>query len=480
MTQSLTKSVFLFLLVTPGLSPAVEFKRHTITVSSEPGYRLISHLQDVDNDGLTDLLVFLPRQNELQLYRQRRSGYAGTPDQTLTFPPQSAWIAVRDIDGQPGDELLISTATGILCFRQDRGAFEASPRTLIEAQQVFVTKAPRIMTTLPNPEDANAVIPVTFADHAVLYQKDSDGTWRPGRTFDLSPCEARWRTYQGDWTLGPGSSANINIRTEFRANAPDHQIEEKQSEETEIQALVDKTVKDAEWGRYGRQQQDVNGDGREDLVLWRAGGDVNPRTTTLIFLRGPDDRLPERPTQVVRSSGIPIRVDRDQRVSPFWDLDGDSRCELILVALKTRVTSWSGLVDIALSGGVDWVFTVRSGKDGTYSGGPDFRMDLTTMTPRSGAIAYLFLIDGDFNGDGREDLLVERTPEQFDVYLSSTDAGFFQNRPPVVFEAPVEARQVDTSDLNGDGISDFYVQALQEARLTVYLSQSDSRKGTQQ
>ncbi len=205
---------------------------------------------------------------------------------------------------------------------------------------------------------------------------------------------------------------------------------------------------------------------------------MSPRTTILLLLRDQNGRLPERPTRVLRHSGLPICVDRRRDGSPFWDLDGDGRCELILVALKTRVTSWSSLVNMVVSGGVEWVLMVRSGRDGTYSGKPDFQMDVTSMPPHNDSASSLFSLDGDFNGDGRTDLLVERGPEQFDVYLSSPGGRFFQAGPALSFTAPVEARMVSTTDLNGDGLSDLFVQKATEPRLIVCLSQSGPRKGS--
>ncbi len=286
--------------------------------------------------------------------------------------------------------------------------------------------------------------------------------------------ETTWRVREENWMMGPAPAYNMEVRKNIRAGGSRDKGEEKKA----TQKLIAKIAKDAQWDHYDAQRQDVNGDGRQDLVLWRTRGDVSPATTILLLLRGPDGTLPERPSRVLRHSGLPIRVDRKVGTSPFWDLDGDGRCELILVALKTRVTSWSGLVSLFVSGSVDWVFTVRSGRDGVYSGGPDFQMDITSMTPRSVSVSSLFLIDGDFNGDGREDILVERGPEQFDVYVSAPAGDFFQAGPALSFAAPVEARMVDTADLNGDGISDLFVQKVMEAQITVYLSQSDQQKGT--
>jgi hypothetical protein len=90
----------------------------------------------------------------------------------------------------------------------------------------------------------------------------------------------------------------------------------------------------------------------------------------------------------------------------------------------------------------------------------------------------MFLIDGDFNGDGREDILLERSSDRYDVYLSDADTGFFRKEPPLSFKAPVEAR-TRIADYNGDGISDLLVDERRVSRVTVFLSQSEKPKGTQ-
>jgi len=437
---------------------------------------MTSYLVDVDADGLTDLLVLLPAQNDLRVYRQRRSGFAAAPDQTVTLPEQTAWVAMQDVDPHEGKELVISTATGVAYLRQNGGDFEPTPQTLVKAEQVFTTDRFRIVPNPPGREDINEAIPVVFEDRLTLYERDRDYVWRAGRTVDLSLTETTWQVREEDLMMGPAAAYSMDVSQTVRVRPQAGQIQEKDREKKAAQELVERIAKEAGWRRYDVQRQDLNGDGREDLVLWKNHGDISPGTTILLLLRGIDGKLPERPTRVLRHAGLPIRGDRRSDNSPFWDLDGDGRCELILVAIKTRVTSWSGLVDMALSGGLDWTLTVRSGRSGNYAGRPDFQMDVTSVTPSIASVFSVFLLDGDFNGDGRADLLVKRGPEQFDVYLSDAGTGFFQAGPALSFAAPIEARRIDTTDLNADGISDLFVQKALEAQITVHLSQSDERK----
>ena len=214
--------------------------------------------------------------------------------------------------------------------------------------------------------------------------------------------ETTWQAREEYWMTGPAPAFSLEVGHAVRARPQDGRVQEKDAEMKATQELIGRITKEARWDQYVVRHQDVNGDGREDLVLWRSQGDVSPAHDDRASAPGArmaGCRSGPRvccATAACRSAWI-----ASWDVSPFWDLDGDGRCELILVALKTRVTSWSGLVNLVVSGGVDWVFTVRSGRDGTYSGSPDFQMDVTSMTPRSASVSSLFSLDGDFNGDGR-------------------------------------------------------------------------------
>ncbi len=102
---------------------------------------------------------------------------------------------------------------------------------------------------------------------------------------------------------------------------------------------------------------------------------------------------------------------------------------------------------------------------------------MTTMLPDEQGPQRLFLIDGDFNGDGRRDVLVKRSPTQWDVFLSSTNGSRFTPQPGLTFEIPIEGA-FEIKDLNGDGVSDLVAHAGDEPRLFIFLSQSHRTKGS--
>ena len=100
------------------------FRATTITIPTKThGWtaRTMSLFGDIDNDGRADLLAVGPAENTLWVFRQRASGFGATPDQAIVLPPQTAWIALCDVDAHPGVELVLSTASGLFYLRQDDG-----------------------------------------------------------------------------------------------------------------------------------------------------------------------------------------------------------------------------------------------------------------------------------------------------------------------------------------------------------------------
>jgi hypothetical protein len=98
------------------------------------------------------------------------------------------------------------------------------------------------------------------------------------------------------------------------------------------------------------------------------------------------------------------------------------------------------------------------------------------MLPADQDAWALFRVGGDFNGDGLQDVLVRRSPSQYDLYLNVCRAGRSGAGPALAFETPVEGT-LTVRDLNGDGLADLVVQGLDDPRVVVFLSVPADRKG---
>jgi hypothetical protein len=478
-------------LLAAGIAGAAEydFQRQTIqipTTNALGAARRQVLFADIDRDRLEDLVVVGPHENRVWIYRQRASGFPEQPDQAIELPPQTGWTGLADVDGEAGLELLVSTARGVVYRRQAAGVFEGQWRELAAVSQVFGLSSNDIVPTLllldspagvgPRAKSARAAgsnpatnrpVPVITSAEAILYQRNERFEWSPGRAQPLQVTHESWGQERGNWAAGPNPA-----RTLFTSRACQSEpgpSSEKKAELDGLRRLSQELEKEAR--SFVRQAEiDVDGDGQRDGVLWRVAGELDPKTDVFLFLRGADHRLPSEPTQVLHGRGFPVQVGRQHRVCPFCDLDGDGVSELVLLTLKQPVTSPDGLVEAFMTRGFDWLLTIRRRRPDGYPRGVDASVSLTTTLSFERFVSDSIIIDGDFNGDGRPDILAQRSPTQWDVVLSA-GGGWFNAKPARAFELPADG-VLTIRDLNGDGASDLVVETPGEAQMLVFLSQA--------
>jgi hypothetical protein len=468
--------LLMFLAVNAGRAGPVELSRQTITLPPNAGEPLFV---DIEGTGRCNLLVIDPVEKKLLNYRQRPDGFSNPPDQAIPLPPQTAWVALCDVDAHPGLELLFSTATGLVYSRQNAGLFESERHTLIEASQGFTNFDFPILSRLgANKAGTNVLIPVISAGQAVLYHRNSAYEWSPGPPLALDVKQTAWHIdlnpWSDLWALGPNPARSLSVQQFFPAK-PDPKRDEELENEA-IRKIIDDIKKGPGAFPPRTVRMDVDGDGREDLVLWHVSGKIDVKTDIYVFLRGADQKLPERPTQILRCRGFPIPTGSTSKVSPVIDLKGDGKCELVLLELKTGITSASGLVDTMLSHGFDWALTIRSFHHGAFSRSPDASVPVRTSLLSEFSFEWPVFIQGDFNGDGRPDLLVRGLGTQWNIFPSTTDGRWFAPQPAMTFDEPGRG-YIEINNLNGDGLSDIIWHDLQKPNLSIFMSPFHQAKG---
>jgi hypothetical protein len=234
------------------------------------------------------------------------------------------------------------------------------------------------------------------------------------------------------------------------------------------------------WNQPHVTRVDLNRNGRMDFILWQVVPD-SFRTEVYVFLRGADGRLPERPTQVLHCRGVPIPVGSIWAASPVADLKGDGNYELVLLEPDAMIISASSLVDLLLSRGVDVALTVRRFQHGAFSHNAEASVALKVLLSWYGSRQWPFFIHGDFNGDGRPDLVVQRSSTQWEVFFSTDDGRWFKPQPAMTFEIPMPGyfarRYFQIADLNGDGRADIVSHDLDDPRILIFLTQPQRTKG---
>jgi hypothetical protein len=459
-----------------GAGPVVLSPR---VITLPPGASMLRFV-DVDGDGRDDLLVIDAVEKNLLNYRQRPDGFASAPDRIIPLPPQTVWVAPCDVDAHPGMELLMSTAAGLVYSWQNAGLFELERRPLIEASQVFTNFDFPILTLLStNKPGTNDLIPVISARQAVPYHRNSAYEWSPGPALPLDAAPAAWSVsldpWGDPWTLGPNPAHLLHVRQSFRAR-PDQKRDQEPDNEA-IRKIMDEMTKTGNGEAPHLVRVDVDGDGREDLVLWQPRGNPPLKTDVCIFLRGADQQLPERPTQVLHCRGFPIPIGSMYEGSPVHDLNGDGVCELVLLEFKTSIISANSVVEVFLSHGIDWALTIRTFQRGAFSGSPDASVPVKGILASQYSTGWAFFIQGDFNGDGRPDLLVRRSETQWNIFFSTTDGRWFAPEAAMTFDVPAQG-YMEIKDLNGDGLSDIIWHQPDEHRFSIYMSPARQAKGS--
>jgi hypothetical protein len=467
-----------FLVLAVRAAGPVVLSPRSITVPVNTG---MMRFVDVDGDGRSDLLLIDTVAKTLSNYHQRPDGFANAPDQVIPLPPQTIWVAPCDIDAHPGLELLMSTATGLLYSRQDAGLFQLERHPLIQASQVFTNFDFPILTLLnTNKPSTNDVIPVISARDAVPYHRNSAYEWNPGPALPLDGPPAAWSVsldpWDAPWTLGPNPAHRLHVSQSFRAK-PDQRRDQKPESEA-IRKVMDEMTKSGNGGSPQMERVDVDGDGREDLVLWQPKGYPPLKTDVCIFLRGADHQLPERPTQVLHCRGFPIPIGSMYEASPVRDLNGDGVCELVLLEFKTSIVSANSVVEVFLSHGIDWALTIRTFQHGAFSGSPNTSVPVKGLLASQYSGGWGYFIQGDFNGDGHPDLLVQRTETQWNIFFSTADGRWFAPEAAITFDVPAQG-YMEIKDLNGDGLSDIIWHEPDEPRFSIYMSPARQAKGSQ-
>ena len=455
------------------------FKKQSIEVPVEAAGWIWPYFKDIDDDGLPELLVLSHMAQRLFVYDGNERGFASIANQVIELPEGTAWFAVRDVSKSPGLELLISMADGLAYYYRKNGIFVEQPQVLLEAEQVFTAETrPNILDYKKYAETLGNAVPVIFGDRCVLYERDDDFQFEPAETISLRLARSIDRYVPNSWSLGSSESATIRITTKAGCKSKDAEEQARPAENEYIEGKLEEWSQDGHWFGHGTERKDINGDGSDDVVLWHIVGELNPRTTILVFIAN-KGRLPDKPAQILRCRGFPVEADyQGGRLSLLKDIDNDGMLDIVLAEPKIKSFSAGTLIETVISHGVDFTVALRLHRGSAgYSNKPDFRLDVTTMIPLFRWAPDLIDFPADFNADGRPDITVRRRPSEIDVYLSSAGSDLYQTEPQLTLEAPPDWDDMQAKDLNGDGISDIYLIEYEKCRLTLLLSMPPNGTG---
>jgi VCBS repeat protein len=381
--------------------------------------------------------------------------------ETLFFPfsdPENVpvWPYVCDLDGDGLDDLCVPAWAGYVMRFQSRAADKTSS---FEERHAI---GARVGGRAEQPPHQRLAASISFSGHTYGESGDegtapAEGFMVASRRFQAAPVLVD-ENHDGrlDLLLVEGDHLRVWHQREDRA------FPAKPDVDHDIEALMDRTP---DWAPSGNVViQDVDGDGRLDYLL-RQGMEKNLRTR-ILFFSGGAQALTRAPSRIIVLKGLSARLQ-------LRDVNGDGRLDLLVPTFRIDLLDAEKKAAVRSLEVALHVFLNRP-EEG-FPARPDFTRTGTLRTERlaEAGLDPLVFLDGDFNRDGKADLLVLEEDNHLAMYLSTeTTSGLFsaggsftyQDQPAVRVAVPA-SHAVCIVDQKGDGVAE--VILLHERGFTV-------------
>ena len=444
---------------------------------------------DLDGDGLEDL-VLMDDLNLSIFYQDHNSGFTREPQQSYHLAPRPCVVWPAKL-GRPAGSLLVMTSVGVTELYFTNRTDPPALRQIISQPTIVPDAA----------EDTNAMYlslsVKTDGDWPLLLLPAADGlqVWQHRDEWR----QAQLITHSLDIRLRP-SLTNSGYTTSFELNLSVGDVNGD--------GLDDLIVRHSGAGRtntYNLYLQQTNGlftlepalsyadkiephswlcwadlnrDGKVDLIksIWLnepsflpglSSGKVLVRT----YLADSHGRIPAEPQQVFRKNDWTAAV-------PVVDVDGDGFPDLALG--YSLLDSREGVRKQVTAQQLD--FSLRFYFYRAVSGFPkeaDCRRDVVIHLDQSALLLgwdrrqyfeRFVKLGGDFNGDGKTDLLVRDRGDAISVYFFVARQKGFSPEPDLRFSCPELIEEWEARDLNHDGVSDLIVKLANQNGFRIFLS----------
>ncbi len=467
-------------------------------------------VEDLDGDGNKDLLIIMGREIRLHFFSVKDGGFRPEPDQRFKLDPRAILFDVGDLDGDGKKEIVLLREDGVFAHRLD----------VVDGRPFYALKLEKLIaceTLLRRASDDEA--------RRKEFVKDVDGD---GRADILVAEREGFAVHRGK--KGPPGG---KLEFEPRAILPTPPVSMIDTGDDKLSSsllatywIANPTI--ADWDADGRSEivlaqegdlavfkpgldgtiprapvlrqeipgtksfsldaerpfeldftmplilRDLNHDGRVDAALTHVG-----QGTTRIFMNSatPAEAF-KIPTKVVRAKGITF-------IAFFADLNGDGLDDMILPRMD-KIGIWSILkVVVTRSVPVEAQFFYQRKEGSPFPDEPDytrqFEIPVALHSKGEGldvGTTLIASVDGDFDGDGKKDLLYRTGPRKLSIFPGLGDRRGIAETA----STELEIRNSDdyrfvlptVEDVNGDGLSDIVLRYFswdrKDDRLVTFLS----------
>jgi hypothetical protein len=445
---------------------------------------------DLDGDGLKDL-VLMDDFNLSIFYQDRTQGFTREPQQTYRLDRRPCVVWAARLGGQ-AESLLVMTSDGVseLLFTNRIG-----PPAL---QQII--RQPTIVPATAGQTNARC-LPLsleTGRDWPLLLMPVEDGlqVWQHvdhwhqaqfiGNTVDyiLRPLLANpgYKTsLQLDFSVGDVNGDGRDDLIVRRSSARPTNTYKLYLQQTNGLLSLEPTLiyADQEEPHSWLCWADLNRDGKMDLIKskWLEEPSFVPglpsgKVLVSTYIADERGRIPAQPQQVFRKNDW-------SPVLPVVDVDGDGFLDLVLG--YSQMDSREGVRKQVTAKQLDYSLRFHFYRPGTgFPKEADCQRDvvirldqaeLHLSSSRSEFFERYVKLGGDFNGDGKTDLLVRDASDVISVYFFVSRERGFSPQPDLQFRCPEQIDSWEVKDLNNDGVSDLIVKLAQRNGYRIFISQ---------
>lgn len=459
------------------------------------------HVEDLDQDGLKDILLFLkrgdaeePKERWLSVYLQKQDGFASEPLQSFQLSEDVILLDIGDVADDSKKELVYFARDGIFYLSFTATGFDLTPHKLFDTQSIFMLSDRQSMRVWNFVADVNGdgiddVFVPLITKAEIYFRNPADGAGWTKNEIPLRMEPTIYAFYSQRYSVGNKTSAryatpyilfqdfNSDGRKDLFSVYEDSLVVFCQNTDGSFQktchhnialnfgeiwhgAKIQRThLGDKSERNFLMRIIDLNHDGLVDIVATHVSTEqsfINPETDVRVYFGRRDTSannhniyFNENPDQILQPNGT-------QMVLDIIDFNHDQKYDFIMP-----------MVEVGLKNIIKMLLTKRaevqaevflSGTDGLYPKEPDAQARLVVpFTFKGGPISPVYEI-ADFNGDGYYDILssLEETKlilffgDEKDIIHSSIDEKY-----NVVL--PQDGEHVMAQDLNADGKSDVII-----------------------
>ena len=458
------------------------------------------HVEDLNNDGLKDFIVFIHRgemqkleDRWLSVYIQNRDGFQSQPNQTFKLADQVILFDFGDVAGDSKKELVFFARGGVFYYSLSDTGFTLSPQQLFKTDSIFMVSDKKTIQTWNFVSDLNGnyveevLVPkITKCD--IYFRNPGSSSW----LINEIPLSAEAKVFgHYDKRFSVGNKAEVVYSTpyilleDFNSDGRKDLIGVYRDslvvfcqEETGYYSeecfqkialnfgdiwrgskLQRTHLGDKSERRFLMRVLDLNDDGILDVVGTRVSTQksfINPKTEVLIYFGKIDSSnsstsiyFQKEPNQIIRPGGT-------QMVLDILDLNHDKKIDLIIPVVKVGLTRIIKML-VTKTVELEAEFYLM-GTDGLYPVKPNKKAKMVVRFSFKGGAASPVYEIGDFNGDGNLDILSSQEEKRLILYwgdkknVINSSVGAKYNVP-----LPQDGELVKAMHLNKDNKSDVVI-----------------------